>query len=299
MYEPAVKKIAETIRRVGLIANPQKPDAARLVRRAAKVLLGLGLTATCEPSTADLIGGELPAATSLEQLARTSDLLLVFGGDGTMLRIAREVAGLPVPLLGINAGHLGFLTAVPSHRLAESLKKIPEGKFVIEERSLLEAVIQRGDERTTRIALNDLVLGRGLTSRLIEIEVRVDGELLTSYRCDGFIASSPTGSTAYSLAAGGAIVSPDADVLTLTPICPHTLSIRPLVVGLDSTVQVKLLSTRFVASLAADGQQQTDIGTGDTETIRRSPRTIRLLRLDGTSFFSTLRQKFGWSGGNL
>ena len=299
MYEPAVKKLAETIRRVGLVANPQKPDAARLVRRATKVLLGLGLTATCEPSTADLIGGELPAATSLEQLARTSDLLLVFGGDGTMLRIAREVAGLPVPLLGINAGHLGFLTAVPSHRLAESLKKIPEGKFVIEERSLLEAVIQRGDERTTRIALNDLVLGRGLTSRLIEIEVRVDGELLTSYRCDGFIASSPTGSTAYSLAAGGAIVSPDADVLTLTPICPHTLSIRPLVVGLDSTVQVKLLSTRFVASLAADGQQQTDIGTGDTVTIRRSPRTIRLLRLDGTSFFSTLRQKFGWSGGNL
>lgn len=299
MSDTAVKKLAETIRRVGIIANPQKPDAARLVRRATKVLLGQGLTVTCEPSTADLIGGELPAATSLEQLARTSDLLLVFGGDGTMLRIAREVAGLPVPLLGINAGHLGFLTAVPSHRLAESLKKIPEGKFVIEERSLLEAVIQRGDERTTRIALNDLVLGRGLTSRLIEIEVRVDGELLTSYRCDGFIASSPTGSTAYSLAAGGAIVSPDADVLTLTPICPHTLSIRPLVVGLDSTVQVKLLSSRFVASLAADGQQQTDIGTGDTVTIRRSPRTIRLLRLDGTSFFSTLRQKFGWSGGNL
>lgn len=299
MYDPAVKKIAETIRRIGLIANPEKPDAARLVRRAAKVLLGLGQIVTCEPSTADLIGGDLPAAVSLEQLARTSDLLLVFGGDGTMLRIACEVAGLPVPLLGINAGHLGFLTAVPSHRLAESLKKIPEGKFVIEERSLLEAVIQRGDERTTRIALNDLVIGRGLTSRLIEIEVRVDGELLTSYRCDGFIASSPTGSTAYSLAAGGAIVSPDADVLTLTPICPHTLSIRPLVVGLDSTVQVKLLSSRFVASVAADGQQQTDIGTGDTVTIRRSARTIRLLRLDGTSFFSTLRQKFGWSGGNL
>ena len=299
MYDPAVKKIAETIRRIGLIANPEKPDAARLVRRAAKVLLGLGQIVTCEPATADLIGGELPASASLEQLARTSDLLLVFGGDGTMLRIACEVAGLPVPLLGINAGHLGFLTAVPSHRLAESLKKIPEGKFVIEERSLLEAVIQRGDERTTRIALNDLVIARGLTSRLIEIEVRVDGELLTSYRCDGFIASSPTGSTAYSLAAGGAIVSPDADVLTLTPICPHTLSIRPLVVGLDSTVQVKLLSSRFVASVAADGQQQTDIGTGDTVTIRRSARTIRLLRLDGTSFFSTLRQKFGWSGGNL
>jgi NAD+ kinase len=294
-----VKKLAESIRRVGLIANPEKPSAAKLVRQAAQVLVGLKRTVVCDPGTAAMLDSEWPAAPSLDRLARTCDLLLVFGGDGTMLRIARDVAGLAVPLLGINAGHLGFLTAVPAQRLADSLKMIPAGKFAIEERVLLEATINRGPECTTRIALNDFVLGRGLTSRLIEVEVSVNDELLTRYRCDGFIASSPTGSTAYSLAAGGAIVSPDADVLTLTPICPHTLSIRPLVVNLNSTVRVKLLSHRLVASLAADGQHQTELGFGDTVSIRRSGRTVRLLRLDGTSFFTTLRHKFGWSGGNV
>lgn len=294
-----MKKLAESIRRVGLIANPEQPNAARLVRRAAKILAGLKRTVACDPDTASVLTGEVPARESLDALARASDLLLVFGGDGTMLRVAREVAGLPVPLLGINAGHLGFLTAVPPARLSDSLKKIPAGKFAFEQRSLLEATIHRGHERSTQIALNDFVLGRGLTSRLIELEVSVDDELLTRYRCDGFIASSPTGSTAYSLAAGGAIVSPGADVLTLTPICPHTLSIRPLVVGLDSVVRVKLLSPRLIASLSGDGQQQTELGTGDTVVIRRSDRTVRLLRLAGTSFFSTLRQKFGWSGSNL
>ncbi len=294
-----VKKLAESIRRVGLIANPEKPNAARLVRRAAKILAGLGRVVACDPDTAGVLNGEVPAVGGMMQLARSTDLLLVFGGDGTMLRVAREIAGLPVPLLGINAGHLGFLTAVPPARLADSLKKIPAGRFVIEERSLLEATVIRGGQHSTEIALNDFVLSRGVTSRLIEIEVWVNDELLTRYRCDGFIASSPTGSTAYSLAAGGAIVSPDADVLTLTPICPHTLSIRPLVISLNSTVRVKLLSSPLLGSLSADGQGQTDLGAGDTVVIRRSQRTVRLIRLAGTSFFSTLRQKFGWSGGNL
>ena len=294
-----MKKLAQSIRRVGLIANPEKPNAAQLVRRAAKILAGLGRTVACDPDTAGVLNGEVPAVGSLMQLARSSDLLLVFGGDGTMLRVARDIAGLPVPLLGINAGHLGFLTAVPSRRLADSLKKIPAGRFAIEQRSLLEATISRSGQHTSSIALNDFVLSRGMASRLIEIEVWVNDELLTRYRCDGFIASSPTGSTAYSLAAGGAIVSPDADVLTLTPICPHTLSIRPLVIGLSSTVRVKLLSSRQLASLSADGQDPMELSTGDTVVIRRSERTVRLLRLNGTSFFSTLRQKFGWSGGNL
>ncbi len=297
--DASVKRIADSIRRVGLIANPEKPNAARLVRRAARILVGLRRGVGCDPATAAVLGGEIPVADSLDHLARSSDLLLVFGGDGTMLRVAREVAGLPVPLLGINAGTLGFLTAVPSSRLADSLRKLPQGRFSMEERALLEATVVAGGKTTTSIALNDFVLSRGQTSRLIEIEVSVNGELLTRYRCDGFIASSPTGSTAYSLAAGGAIVSPDAEVLILTPICPHTLSIRPLVVGLDSEVRVRVTSPRLVATLAADGQQQTDLGTGDTVTIRRSARTVRMLRLNGTSFFGTLRHKFGWSGGNL
>lgn len=294
-----MKKIAASIRRVGLIANPEKAShCAALVRRAAKILLAQQRTVWCDPTTAEMVGGELPAAKSLDDLGRRSDLMLVFGGDGTMLRAAREVAGLSVPLLGINAGHLGFLTTVQADHLAQALKKLTSGKFEVEERDLLEATVQRGEERTTHKALNDLVLSRGSGSRLIELEVKVNGELLTRYRCDGLIASSPTGSTAYSLAAGGAIVSPDAEVIMLTPICPHTLSIRPVVVNLRSTIQVTLLSERLVATLSADGQPTVELARGDTVTIRRCERTLRWLRLEGTSFFSTLRQKLGWSGSN-
>ena len=294
-----MKKLAASLRRIGLVANPEKAArCAALVRRAAKVLTAQGRAILCDPGTAAMVQGDLPAATSLDHLARHSDLLLVFGGDGTMLKVAREIAGLPVPLLGINAGHLGFLTAVQADHLTQDLKKLPAGRFLIEQRALLEGTIQRAGESIRQTALNDFVLSRGSASRLIELEVQVNGELLTRYRCDGFIASSPTGSTAYSLAAGGAIVSPDAEVLVLTPICPHTLSIRPVVVNLDSTVQVTLLSQRQVASISADGQETMNLTQGDTVTIRRSERALRLLRLEGTSFFSTLRQKFAWNGSN-
>jgi NAD+ kinase len=294
-----VKKIADSIRRVGLVANPEKHRVAAVVRRAARILRGLGRRVECDPTTAELVGPGIAVATGLDSLANANDLLLVFGGDGTMLRIARETAGRRVPILGVNAGNLGFLTAVKAPDLGTALRKVVGGRFTIEDRALLEAVIQRGGEKTTQTALNDFVLSRGLASRLIELEVAVNGELLTRYRCDGLIASSPTGSTAYSLAAGGAIVSPDADVLTLTPICPHTLSIRPVVVNLNSEVTVKLLSRRLVATLAADGQQQTELSAGDTVVIRKSPSSVRLLRPDGTTFFSTLREKFAWNGSNI
>jgi NAD+ kinase len=260
----------------------------------------LGREIVCDSTTAQFARLEsVPTAPDLGTLANRCDLLLVFGGDGTMLRVARETAGSGVPILGINAGHLGFLAAVQEANLAEALRTVVAGKFRIEDRALLEAVIHRNGSSSIQTALNDFVLSRGLASRLIELEVAVNGELLTRYRCDGLIASSPTGSTAYSLAAGGAIVSPDADVLTLTPICPHTLSIRPVVMSLDSVVQVTLLSRRLEATLAADGQQQTHLNTGDRVLIRRSKQAVKLLRPEGSSFFATLREKFGWSGGNL
>ena len=294
-----MKRLVARIRRVGVIANPEKPGATRLVRRVLTALRQAGRTVCADPDTVRLVGAGIDEASSVAALARHTDLLLVLGGDGTMLRAAREVAGSRTPMLGINAGNLGFLTAVSPARLAPSLKQLWKGEFTIEERSLLEGRISRAGERSSLLALNDFVVGRTLTSRLIELEVLVDGELLTRYRCDGLIASSPTGSTAYSLAAGGAIVSPDADVLTLTPICPHTLSIRPVVVSLDATVEVRLVSTRQMASLAADGQQHVELSTGDGVSIRRSSRRVRLVRLAGTNFFSTLRQKFGWSGSNV
>ncbi len=293
-----MKTFAQSIRRVGLVANPEKPPTATLVRRAAAALRRLHRTVATEPDTAAFCPG-LPTEPNLPALARSVDLLLVFGGDGTMLRVARQVAGIATPILGINVGNLGFLTSVTPARLTEALKQIHAGKFTLESRALLEAEVRHGKTSSTQIALNDFVISRGAASRLIELEVRVNGEPLTRYRCDGLIASSPTGSTAYSLAAGGSIVSPDAEVLTLTPICPHTLSIRPVVVSLDSTVLVRLLSSPLIASLASDGQQQTELSRGDSVVIRRAPTSVRLLRPEGASFFSTLRQKFGWSGGRV
>jgi NAD+ kinase len=294
-----VKAIAESIRRVGLIANTEKSNCAAVTRRVIRLLKKSGRSVLFDPGTAAMLGLDKAKPLELRALAQATDLLLVIGGDGTMLRVGREIAGETVPVLGINAGNLGFLTAISPEDLDASMKRVLAGRFTIEDRALLEATIQCGKEVRTRTALNDFVLSRGETSRLIEVEVTVNDQLLTRYRCDGLIVSSPTGSTAYSLAAGGAIVSPDAEVLILTPICPHTLSIRPLVLNLNSIVRVKLLSRYLGASLTADGQDQLDIGTGDTIQIRRSPKPIRLLQMDGNSFFSTLRQKFAWSGSNV
>ena len=295
-----MKKTADALRRIGLIAHPEKPRSIAVIRKAVTQLNRLGREILCDDATSRFARIKtVPTFPDLATLATRCDLLLVFGGDGTMLRVARETAGSGVPILGINAGHLGFLAAVQEGAVAEALRTVVAGDFRIETRALLEAVIHRDGSSSTQMALNDFVLSRGLASRLIELEVAVNGELLTRYRCDGLIASSPTGSTAYSLAAGGAIVSPDADVLTLTPICPHTLSIRPVVMSLDSVVQVTLISRRLEAILSADGQQQTQLGTGDRVLIRRSRQVVRLLRPAGSSFFATLRDKFGWSGGNL
>ena len=295
-----MKKTADALRRIGLIANPEKPRSIAVIRKALTQLRRLGRQVLCDDTTARFARiRSIPTVATPGDLARRCDLLLVFGGDGTMLRVARETAGSGVPILGINAGHLGFLAAIQETQVSEALRTVVAGRFRIENRAMLEAVIHRDGASTAQTALNDFVLSRGIASRLIELEVAVNGELLTRYRCDGLIASSPTGSTAYSLAAGGAIVSPDADVLTLTPICPHTLSIRPVVMSLDSVVQLTLLSRRLEATLAADGQQQTGLDTGDRVLIRRSKQVVRLLRPEGRSFFATLREKFGWSGGNL
>lgn len=291
-----MKKPPAPIRRVGIVVNSERPQALKLARRAVRQLQRLKYSVLCDAGAAADLGGDTASVETLSGLAQVSDLLLVVGGDGTILRVAREVAGLPAPILGINAGHLGFLTDVPAHRMAEALRRVAAGRYRVEQRSLLQAEVSCGGVPSTQSALNDFVISRGGTSRLIELEVRVNDDLLTRYRCDGLIASSPTGSTAYSLAAGGAIVSPDAEVLILTPICPHTLGLRPVVVNLDAEVKVKLLTPRVAAMLTADGQPPAELAKGDTVTIRRSERTVGLLRLEGASFFATLRQKLGWGG---
>lgn len=225
--------------------------------------------------------------------------MVVFGGDGTMLRVAREIAGSQTPMLGINIGGLGFLTAVPSPQLSKALKQVWDGKFKFESRTLIQASGTFNGEPIEHRALNDIVISRGIASRLIELDVRVDGESLTRYRCDGLIFSSPTGSTAYSLAAGGAVAFPTADVMSLTPICPHTLTNRSLIMPMSVTIEVKVITPKPSTILSADGQMVCELTTGDLITIKRSRRAVRLMHLAGSSFCETLRKKLHWRGGSL
>lgn len=294
-----MKNLAKHIRRVGLIANTDKASSRQLVREAARLLRSGRRTILADNATARLAGLRCATFPDAPALARRVDLLLVFGGDGTMLRVAREVAARSPPILGINAGALGFLTAVQAHQLRMALKQLSAGQTWTETRPLIQATGQVRGRDLDELALNDFVITRGAAPRLIELDVRVDGEVLTRYRCDGLILCSPTGSTAYSLSAGGAVVSPGAEVLTLTPISPHTLSNRSVIVSLRSTVEVKVLSTRVETILTADGQKTITLGAGDVVTIRRSRYSIPLVHLAGSSFFDTLRHKLHWSGSHV
>jgi NAD+ kinase len=199
----------------------------------------------------------------------------------------------------VNIGSLGFLTAVSSDELSPAMAKVWKGEFTFESRALIQAAGCCNGRQIEYPALNYIVISRGIVSRLIELEVRIDGDPLTRYRCDGLIVSSPTGSTAYTLAAGGAVVFPTAQVIELTPICPHALSNRSLVIPLTSTIEIKVVSPRPETILSADGQVITELSTGDSLTIGRSRRTIRLIHLAGTSFCETLRRKLHWKGATM
>jgi NAD+ kinase len=294
-----LKKLADKIKRVGLIGNSGKSSCADAVSKAARLIRAAGRLVFCDAATAHHARLPATACQDAAATARQVDLLLVFGGDGTMLRVAREIAGSQTPMLGINIGGLGFLTAVPSADLPRALQHVWKSEYKFESRALIEAEVRCCGQQLRQSALNDLVISRGIVSRLIELHVSVDGEPLTRYRGDGLIVSSPTGSTAYSLAAGGAVVFPTAEVFALTPICPHTLSNRSLILPLTSTICVKAINPKPATILSADGQFVADLSTGDEIMIHRSRRTVRLMHLEGSSFFETLRVKLHWRGANL
>lgn len=294
-----MKKTADNIKRVGLIGNPDKAHCGRVLAEAARLIRAAGRKLLTEPVTAQLANLPATVCADSRQLAREVDLLLVFGGDGTMLRVARETAGVATPLLGINIGGLGFLTAVPSDKVAAALKLIWAGGFKFERRALIEATTGKGATKVQKVALNDIVIGRGEVARLIDLEVDVDSEPLTRYRCDGLIVSSPTGSTAYSLAAGGAVLLPTADVFALTPICPHTLSNRSVIVPLNATIRIRALSNRTRTILSADGEIVSELAVGEAVTVRRSRHSVKLMHLAHNSFFEALRRKLQWRGAYL
>jgi len=290
-----LKKL-KNIQSVGLTGNPDQIQKSGLVKKIVKSVEKTGRKVFIDPSLASLAKGCGIALPDTSELSRMCDMLLVIGGDGTVLRVARETAGSNAPILGINAGRLGFLTTASTSNVEASLKTLWKGRYIVDPLALIEATGELGGRKHKAIALNDILISRGANPRLIEMEVEVDGEPLTTYRSDGLIISTPAGSTAYSLAAGGAVVTPRAEVLTLNPICPQALSNRPLIISFSSTIKVTILKHRAESYLSADGQMMAELHEGDQVKIRRSRQKARLIRLEGNSFFETLRHKLNWSG---
>ncbi len=234
---------------------------------------------------------------------RRADLLVVLGGDGTLLGVSHLVAERDVPLLGINFGSLGFLTEVPLGELRPALERIVSGAFHCEERRMLRATVRRArrpeTEEMTGDVLNDVVVTKaGAVSRIIELDVRVDGAFVSAFRADGLIVASPTGSTAYNLAAGGPILSPALAAIVVTPICPHMLTNRPLVLGDEAVIEVRLETHEVEVHVTLDGQRGTPLGPGDSVSVTRSPRRLRLVTPPSRDYYEVLRTKLRWGESN-
>ena len=224
------------------------------------------------------------------------DLVVVLGGDGTLLSVARNLAD-SIPILGVNMGNLGFLTEIPRSELYPSLMKFLAGDYGVDERALLEVTLKRssGEEVRYRV-LNDAVINKSALARIIELVVTVDGRRVATYRSDGLIISTPTGSTAYNLAAGGPILNPCLPVVVVTPICPHTLTLRPIVVPDSGSVDIRLETSHEEVYLTLDGQEGTQVEFGDTISLRRSDDVVRLIKTSDRTFYDSLRDKLRWGG---
>jgi len=224
------------------------------------------------------------------------DLVVVLGGDGTLLSVARNLAD-SIPILGVNMGNLGFLTEVPRSELYPSVMKFLAGDYGVDERALLDVTLRRasGEELPYRV-LNDAVINKSALARIIELVVSVDGHRVATYRSDGLIISTPTGSTAYNLAAGGPILNPLLPVVVVTPICPHTLTLRPIVVPDSASVDIKLETSHEEVYLTLDGQEGTQIEYGDKISLRRSDDVVRLVKTSDRTFYDSLRDKLRWGG---
>jgi NAD+ kinase len=294
-----LKRKTDQFKRIGLVGNPEKTALRKVIQQAVRLIARSHRAVRSDAATTTFAGLDCPASPDTATLARQVDLLIVFGGDGTLLRVAREIAGSATPIIGINIGRLGFLTATAAKNLTPALEQLWQGGFSLETRALIEACGRAGGTEFCYRALNDFFITRGGSPRLVDLEVCVDGLPLTRYRGDGLIISSPTGSTAYSLAAGGAIIAPTAEAFALTPICPHTLSNRSLILNFDSSIQVKVISPRPAPVLNGDGQILNELAEGDLVTVRRSRHSIRLVHLAGNTFFDTLRAKLFWRGATI
>lgn len=266
---------------LGVVYNATKPEIEGLVEQVRCAIESLGWEAV-------VVSGSAAALPEVEAV-------VVLGGDGTFLRAARMVAPRRTPLLGVDLGTLGFLAEVSYGELALGLERLVTGDFAIEERSLMEvALVRDGQVIASELALNEGVVLKGASGRMLEAEVFADASHVATYGADGFIVSTPTGSTAYAMAAHGPIMAPDVPAFIFVPICPHTLTARPLVLSDERTVRIVVKERAEGAILTADGRTVGHLQPGDAMTFRRSEHVTRMVRLSKRDFFTTLRRKLQW-----
>ena len=280
---------------IALIGKRRTPDIAEPLLRLAAFLTGKGVAVVVDTLTAGYLPQHPYSEIPLEQLGAQVDLAIVLGGDGTMLNIVRTLAPYGVPLVGVNQGRLGFLTDISLDTMQQTIAAMLDGKFVTEQRMLLSTRILRdGVEVFSSLAFNEVVLHRGNISSMIEFEVRIDDEFLYSQRADGLIVATPTGSTAYALSAGGPILHPSLDLIALVPICPHTMSNRPIVVKSESLVEI-LPHRSSDARVRCDSHSYFDLQENDKVVVDRFAQTACLLHPAGHSYYAMLREKLLWN----
>ena len=281
-------------RRVAIISKPGRPELEQIIPRLTRQLSAAGFSSVGDRETSSY------AATT--DVCERSDLgscgpefVIVLGGDGTLLAAARAVARLEIPILAVNLGSLGFLTEVRVEELETAVQAAIDGRCIRDARTMLACdLIRRSEIVGSFAALNDVVVTKSAIARLLEVEVRVDQEFVADYKADGVIISTPTGSTAYSLAAGGPVLVPSVDAFIVTPVSPHALTHRPLVVRDSSEIRLHVKGTTDEVILTIDGQTPVQALEGDDIVCRRSPKQVQLLRLPGRTFFEVLRMKLKW-----
>ena len=281
-----------TIETVGIISKPRIEHAAPLVSGIVQWLAKRDIKVRLDQESARYAGHAdfLPR----QDVPRDVQLVIVLGGDGTLLSAARVTAAVDVPLLGVNLGHLGFLTEVPPESLYTMLEAIAQGDAKVESRCLMQCDLLRGDDvRSSYLVFNDAVVNKTALARLNTYDLYIDKALVASYRADGMIVATPTGSTAYSLSAGGPVLMPTVRAFVITPVSPHSLTHRPLVVPDSVEIEILLRSAEEVAYLSLDGQPGLDLSDGDRVRCRRSEHDVNLFRT-GSDFFQILRSKLKW-----
>jgi NAD+ kinase len=283
---------------IGLVAHPGKPGVGELVNSIAAEFSRRSMSILLEKETARVAGKK--SDLSVAQIAAKVDLVVVAGGDGTLLGVADQMGESNTPIFGINVGSLGFLTTASSQSFGEAVESIAQGKMTFSHRTLLEVVLRDAKEKhAPMIALNDAVFSRGELSRLIRLRTRVNGEVLTEFNADGLIIATPTGSTAYSLSAGGPIMEPESGVFVITPICPHVLTNRSIIVSENSVIEVEASEPDYPVYLTVDGREPLRVARDAKVEIRKAKKKLQLAAMRDVSFFGVVRQKLKWSGSNV